>query len=76
MPVNMNKIDDIINRQTDRQTFYLMYTNVHSHTKWFTIQCTGFGLVQYLNEQKENKENKVEKKKGGKERNQKSHYLS
>jgi len=49
MPVNRNKIDDIINRQTDiqtdRQTFYLMYTNVHSHTKWFTIQCTGFGLV-------------------------------
>ena len=26
--------------QTDRQTFYSTYTNVQSHTKWFTIQCT------------------------------------
>jgi len=30
----------------EKQTFYSMYTNVHSHTKWFTIQCTLFRLFK------------------------------
>ena len=37
---NLVVIVSVKKYQTDRQTFYSTYTNVHSHTNWFTIQCT------------------------------------
>jgi len=54
---------------TDRQTDILFDVYTVIHTTWFTIQCTWYGLFEYLNKQDRNKEIKEGKKTGKKARN-------
>ena len=45
-PQTIFGIERFWNRQTD--IFFDVYNNIHSHTKWFTIQCTWHNYRGYI----------------------------